>query len=160
MNKFIYSLLTVVLCAFLFACSSSEAKVLSVTGTTIFEYEDEKSSPTLRFSVFVHIENEAQRTESIKSFTEPQSTHGMFLIRLFLPTPIRIMQATAISSLLVLTQFCPEPMTCFTMTLQETKPKQVFQFPTKRIFLIPPAPKSGTSQRESLQKTQFSMTKT
>lgn len=66
MNKFIYSLLTVVLCAFLFACSSSEAKVLSVTGTTIFEYEDEKSSPALRFSVFVHIENEAQRTESLK----------------------------------------------------------------------------------------------
>jgi hypothetical protein len=66
MNKFIYSLLTVVLCAVFFSCSSSEAKVLSVTGTTIFEYEDEKSNPSLRFSVFLHIENEAQRTESIK----------------------------------------------------------------------------------------------
>ena len=66
MNRFFASVLTFFVSLFFFACSSSDANILSVMGTVVFEYADTNSAPTSRLSVFVQTENEAQRAESLK----------------------------------------------------------------------------------------------
>ena len=47
-----------------FSCSDSEADVVSVSATAIFDYSEKESVPAQRLAVFFQLANQAQRTES------------------------------------------------------------------------------------------------
>ncbi len=59
----------VVIClasALLFSCADSEAGILAVNASVVFDYKDGFSAPETSLSVFVQTEHEAQRADSIK----------------------------------------------------------------------------------------------
>lgn len=60
---------TAVIClasVLLFSCADSEAGILAVNASVVFEYKDSSSEPETSLSVFVQTEHEAQRADSIK----------------------------------------------------------------------------------------------
>lgn len=52
--------------ALLFSCADSEAGILAVNASVVFDYKDGSSEPETSLSVFVQTEHEAQRADSIK----------------------------------------------------------------------------------------------
>jgi len=59
-----FCILSLIFSLGLFSCSESEADVVSVQGTTIFDFKDDEFNPTCRLAVFLQVTNEVQRTES------------------------------------------------------------------------------------------------
>lgn len=47
-----------------FSCADNEADVVSATGTMIFDFKDEESSPESRLAVFLQVTNDVQRTDN------------------------------------------------------------------------------------------------
>ena len=61
--RLLCSLYVIFLLSF-FSCSETEADVVSASVSTVFDFADNESNPSVRLAVFLQVTNEVQRTES------------------------------------------------------------------------------------------------
>lgn len=50
-----------------FACANSDPEIVSVTGTVVFDFADEKSAPKTRLAFFMQTDTEVQRADFIEA---------------------------------------------------------------------------------------------
>ena len=55
---------SVILALFTISCSETEADVVSTSVSTVFDFADKESNPSVRLAIFLQVTNEVQRTES------------------------------------------------------------------------------------------------
>lgn len=52
-------------CSVMFSCSDSDPEVTDARGFVVFDYQDDKSTPSVRFAAFAEASSEVQRVNSI-----------------------------------------------------------------------------------------------